>query len=164
MGLLLTLSPLRKVLLQGGEYLLGLRQVAGLERLAQLAQQLADVTGSAVTLLMVMVMMPLASRPLTLEILLNARIGLLGGGKIPRLQILGELAESLSNRIVLGCRGRAVLGQELLQSRKIRLRRCQIPRLEILAELLEVLLNLLSIVLDTLRVVICYVCGRNTGH
>jgi hypothetical protein len=50
--------------------------------------------------MMVMMTVPFGWRRSILEVLLNVRVGLLRRRQISRLQIFGELVESLSNRTV----------------------------------------------------------------
>ena len=121
--------------------MLGSRQIPGLEGLPQGAKGLGDgVTllsrcgaGSlrALPLVMVVVMMDLAG-PL-LNVLLNRRIGLLGGGQIPSLESLPQRAESLAQRTIGLQSTRSVLRQDA----EILLRLSQIAGLQILTQLLK---------------------------
>lgn len=70
------------------------RQVAGLQRLAQLVHQLADLIFSTVAAVM-MSMVAFGSRSLILECLLNFPIVLLRSRDISGRQVLGEFAKRL---------------------------------------------------------------------
>src|SRR5271157_1813420 len=101
-----------------------------------------------------MMMMVVRFPCLTLEVLLNGRVVLLGSRNVPGLEILRKLVERLGDGIVaLRRRSRIGLlaqrsrthengrdGQRLRQGYEIRLRRRQIPRVQVLTELLEFLL------------------------
>ena len=137
------MAELLEVLLQGAVRLLSGREVARLQRLAQLLKGLTDRALFAPAVAVVMMVVPVRSltlplRGLILEVLLNRREILLGPRQIPGLEILRKLVERLGDGIVaLRRRSRAALRLKTLQGRKIRLRGRQIARLQILAELLE---------------------------
>jgi hypothetical protein len=89
----------------------------------------------------------LALRRLILEVLLDCRLVLLGSRKVAGLEVAGKLVERRGDRIVALCRcSCSALRPTLLQRGKLRLRRGQIPGLQILAELRELLLKLLPLI------------------
>ena len=91
-------------------------EIAGLEIGAELAEKLADratftraratsvrCTGTRATsasAVMVMMVRSGLAGLLVLEVLLNGRVGLLGGRNISRLEVLGKLAELLGDGTV----------------------------------------------------------------
>lgn len=98
-----------------------------------------------------MVMVPLRLRTLALHVLLDGGEILLRGRNISRLQILPQLFEGLFQGIAAGGRRRRTgVRANLLQSRKIALRRRQVAGLKILSQLLKLLLELLHVVLNAL--------------
>src|ERR1700757_5217710 len=99
-----------------------------------------------------MVMAMMTVNRSVLHVLRKGREVLLRRGKIAGLQIGSELVEGLGDGV--GLRGRAGIGlrSQLLQSGKIGLRRRQISRCQVLAQLLEFPPELLHLILDALRV------------
>lgn len=140
--------------------MLGSGQVAGLEILAELAEEGGDrillaggLAGFAAAVMTMMVAVRAAKLSAgLLQILLDVgEIGL-RGRKVARFQILGELRNGGAQRVG-GLRAgsrreqRALLssGKQLLKRREIALRLGEISRKQILAELLKALLELLLV-------------------
>ena len=92
------MAGLLEVLLQCAVSLLSGREIARLQRLAQLLKSLTDSApfAPAATVMMMVVLL----RCLILEVLLNRRVVLLGSRNIPGLEILRELVERLGDGIV----------------------------------------------------------------
>ena len=87
-----------ELLLQGAKSGLSGREIAGLQRGAELLQQLADLTRSSSSAMMMVVTcgaLRLILGGWVLEVLLNGCEILLGRRQVARLEIFGELAEGL---------------------------------------------------------------------
>ncbi len=142
-----TLAQLCEVLSQRVEGRLGARQVSRLQRLPQLLKQLVH---RAATSAAMVTMVAMGVGRLVLKGLLNLGEVLLRPSDVPRLQVLRPLVPGLGNRSIALRRRRCAGGSHLLQCDEVGLRRRQIARLQILAQLLKFFLKLLHLALDGL--------------
>ena len=143
----------QKVLLERGIGLLGGREIAGLQGLAELAEEsgyviggLAGIAGATVVVMMVRMAGALLMAELLHVLLGGGEIGL-RGIDIAGLQIPGELGDGSRQRVVI-LRGESdgkvlrICGEKRLQGGEIVLRLGEVARLQVLREVLKTLLEL----------------------